>query len=161
MFHTDFFVLCKLCYILTLTFFQILWNLENIWLNLKLNVFILTPPIKYTQIYTCDIMSPLLCGNCFSNPHTLPLKALSDPPADQSAPVYHLFWCYKQQRSGLNMVVAMVSGNVSWHLVGQPSAGSLVLFEEPKGHFGRRLWPLSKFHESHRLPCKDFSSESF
>lgn len=35
----------------------------------------------------------------------------------------------KQQSTGLNRVSGMVSGNLSWHLVGQPSAGSLVLFE--------------------------------
>lgn len=34
--------------------------------------------------------------------------------------------------TGLNMVTAVVSGNVSWYLVGQPSAGCLVLFEKPK-----------------------------
>lgn len=107
-----------------------------------------------------------LCNLCvwqlfFSNPHTRPLKALSDPFVDQSALVYHLFWSYKQQRASLNMVVAMLSGNVSWHPVGQPSAGSLVLFEKPKGHFGRLLWPLSKSYEMHRPPNTDLISESF
>lgn len=66
----------------------------------------------------------------------------------------HLFWCHKQQCTGLNMVAAMVSGNMSWHLVGQPSAGSLVLLEKPKG---RRLQP----DESNRLTCKDFSTACF
>lgn len=68
--------------------------------------------------------------NCSPNAHTLILVRNTLLQCD------HLFWWYQQQCTGLNMVAAMVSGNVSWHLVGHPSAGSLVLFEEPKGHSG-------------------------
>lgn len=49
---------------------------------------------------------------------------------------FHLFWCSKPECTGLSLVVAMVSGNVNWYLIGQPAAGRLVLFEKPKGQLG-------------------------
>lgn len=84
--------------------------------------------IKYTLINTRDLLPLSACCNCSPYAQTLP------PPKGSS--IWSVLPSVLMQCTGLNMAAAVVSGNVSWFLVGQPSAGRLVLFEKPKGHLG-------------------------